>query len=42
MNASEHITSCIDIRERDRLNAPALRDLVRAAVALNSGKQGKR
>jgi len=28
----------VDIRQGDRINAPALKDLVRAAVALNAGK----
>jgi hypothetical protein len=30
-------TRAIDIREGDRINAAALKDLIRAAVALNSG-----
>ncbi len=32
----------IDIREGDRINAPALKDLVRAAVALNRGKSNQK
>jgi hypothetical protein len=40
-------TRAIDIREGDRINGTALKDLIRAAVAMNSGsvrpaKTGKR
>ena len=32
-------TRAIDIHERDKINAPALRELIRAAVAHSTGKQ---
>src|SRR5882672_5436828 len=31
-------TRAIDVHEKDRINEAALKDLIRAAVALNSGK----
>ena len=35
-------TRAIDLREGDKLNEPALKDLVRAAVALNAGSAKKK
>ena len=35
-------TRAIDIHEKDRLNTAALKDLIRAAVALNGGKAKRR
>jgi hypothetical protein len=32
-------TRAIDIHEHDKINAPALKELIRAAVAQNAGKQ---